>query len=169
MYGPAGLDRLTRGHAKRVRQEALPMVRSGIDFVRGECREIDEYLSDRIDEFNYTATGHFDGESFAAVHRDVAGTILAGVSGYTWGGCCHVSNLWVAEQLRGQGWGTRLLEAAEQNAVRRRCTHVILWTHSFQAPAFYERLGYVLRAQVDDHPPGHKDLVYVKRLAPSTG
>jgi len=142
------------------------MMRSGIEFVRGECREIDDYLSDRIDEFNVQATGYVDGEYFAAVHRNAAGTIRAGVSGYSWGGCCYVSNLWVSEALRGQGWGTSLLETVERDAGRRGCRFVILWTHSFQAPGFYERLGYELRAQVDDHPPGHKDLVYVKRLAP---
>jgi GNAT superfamily N-acetyltransferase len=137
-----------------------------IEFLRGDCREVDDFLAERIYEFNSRATGYFDGEYFAAVRRNVEGVILAGVSGYTWGGCCFISQLWVAEPLRRQGWGMAMLESAERDARSKGCTIVILSSHSFQAPSFYERLGYALHAQVDDHPPGHKDLIYVKRLVP---
>ena len=138
-----------------------------MEFLRGDCREVDEFLAERIYEFNSQVTGYFDGESFAAVHKNSEGSILAGASGYTWGGCCYISHLWVAEPLRRQGWGRALLEAAEQNARSKGCKIVILSTHSFQSPSFYERLGYALHAQVDNHPPGHKNLIYVKSLAPN--
>ncbi len=41
---------------------------------------------------------------------------------------------------------------------------VFLATHSFQAPAFYERRGYKAQAVVQDHPVGHASVVYAKRL-----
>lgn len=143
------------------------MNNSGLEFLRGDCREVDDFLAERIYEFNAAATGRFDAETFAAVHRDRAGAIQAGVSGYTWGGCCFIAQLWVADSLRRQGWGRVLLEAAEQNARSKACTIVILSSHSFQAPGFYERLGYARQAEVKDYPPGHSDFVYVKRLAPA--
>jgi GNAT superfamily N-acetyltransferase len=136
-----------------------------MEFLRGDCREVDEFLEERIYEFNARATGCFDAETFAAVHRDTEGSIVAGVSGYTWAGCCFIAHLWVAEVIRREGWGRALLETAEQNAKSKGCTIVILSSHSFQAPGFYERLGYELHARIEDYPPGHADFVYVKRLA----
>ena len=69
------------------------------DFCVGECDSVDRFLAERIYEFNVQATSYSDGESFAAVRRDESEAIVAGVSGYTWGGCCYVSHLWVSETL----------------------------------------------------------------------
>jgi GNAT superfamily N-acetyltransferase len=131
----------------------------------GECDPIDRFLADRIYEFNVEATAYADGESFAAVKRDSSGSIVAGVSGYTWGGCCHVSHLWVAKAFRAQGIGRALLSATEAHATGRGCKIILLSSHSFQSPAFYEALGYVRQASIADHPLGHENIVLAKRLA----
>lgn len=135
-----------------------------IELRRGDVQEIESFLADRIYEFNAKATGYFDGESFAAVQRDEAGTILAGISGYTWGGLCLVSYLWVAEQHRGSGIGSRLLRVAEQHAKGKGCVVTLLSTHSFQSPGFYIRMGYEQQASIKDNPVGHSDVFYAKRL-----
>ena len=61
--------------------------------------------------------------------------------------------------------GSALFEAAEREAARRGCQQVLLLTHSFQAPSFYERHGYVRHATIADYPLGHAEHIYVKRLA----
>ena len=130
----------------------------------GEDPETQAFLADRIYEFNSEATGYFDGESFSGTQRDESGAIRAVICGYTWGGCCYVSYLWVHESERGDGLGTALLLAAEEHAKKRGCKVAFLATHSFQAPAFYERLGYKRQAVVQDNPVGHASLVFAKRL-----
>ena len=130
----------------------------------GEAPEIEAFLAERIYEFNAKATGYFDGESFSGTERNESGAIRAGVYGYTWGGCCYVSYLWVAETERGHGLGTALLNAAEKHAKVRCCNVMLLATHTFQAPAFYERMGYEQQAVVQDHPVGHASVFYSKRL-----
>ena len=122
-------------------------------------------LDKRIYEFNVEATGVRDGRAFAGVVHDASGEILAAIDGHTWGACCYIAHLWVDAAHRRQGIGRALLEAAEREAARRGCQQVLLLTHSFQAPSFYERHGYVRHATIPDYPLGHAEHVYVKRLA----
>jgi ribosomal protein S18 acetylase RimI-like enzyme len=130
----------------------------------GDAPDVDAFLAERIYEYNAAATGYYDGESYSAVHRNEAGEIVAGVSGFTWGGCCHVSYLWVAEALRRSGVGSALLAAVERHARSKRCRLILLSTHDFQAPEFYVRLGYEQVAQIEDYPVQHVDIVLAKRL-----
>jgi GNAT superfamily N-acetyltransferase len=133
----------------------------------GDDPEIEGFLAERVYEFNSRATGYFDGESFSGTQLDESGVIRAGIYGYTWGGCAYVSYLWVEESGRGHGLGTALLVAAEEHAKKRGCSVVFLATHSFQAPGFYERMGYKRQSILQDHPVGHASLVFAKRLQPN--
>ncbi len=123
-----------------------------------------QFLDDQINEFNFSTTGIHDGELLTALIRDAYGNIAAGVYGWTWGGCCEVRYLWVREDWRGQGYGRRLLAAAEAEAARRGCSQVVLSTHSFQAPAFYQAHGYVIVGQYDEYPRGYKQYFLRKEL-----
>ena len=49
------------------------------------------------------------------------GHVLGGAYGDTHYGWLYLSLLWVDEALRGQGWGTRLVELFEAEAVTRGC------------------------------------------------
>ena len=128
------------------------------------CREIDSFLADRIHEFNGKATGYLDGRLLAGTIQDATGEITAGINRHTWGGCCEITHVWVHERHRGQGLGKALVRAAESEAVRRGCEQVVLMTHSFQAPGFYEYLGYKRTYAIEGRPKGYADIVYVKRL-----
>ncbi len=123
-----------------------------------------QYLEDRLYEFNSAATGITDGEWLAIFVRDDNHRIVAGICGNTWGGCAEIRQFWVEEARRGQGLGSKLLAAAEQEARRRGCRQMILMTFSFQAPAFYAKRGFEVVAVVDDHPHGHQNMLLRKRL-----
>jgi GNAT superfamily N-acetyltransferase len=122
------------------------------------------YLEDRLYEFNAATTGIRDGRGLGLFLRDDDGRILAAAAGHTWGGTCELRQVWVAEPLRRQGIGRRLLAAAEAEAIRRGCRQLVLGTHSFQAPEFYRKLGFTVVAEVGDYPSGHAQLVLVKPL-----
>jgi GNAT superfamily N-acetyltransferase len=93
------------------------------------------------------------------------GTVLAGISGWTWGDCCELQNLWVDPSLRGRGLATQLIAAAEAEAAARGCSQTVHFTYDFQARALYERNGYELVGQVKDFPSGADVLWYRKRLS----
>jgi ribosomal protein S18 acetylase RimI-like enzyme len=70
----------------------------------------------------------------------------------------------VKVEFRGQGLGKELLEAAEEEARRRGCVHVVLDTHSFQAPGFYLKCGYEIIGEVENHPKGYEKIYLRKSL-----
>lgn len=70
------------------------------------------------------------------------GTILGGLTGKTYWEYLDVYFLWVAPEHRGAGLASKILAAAESEAIQRGCRHVLLNTFSFQAPAFYPKVGY---------------------------
>jgi GNAT superfamily N-acetyltransferase len=71
------------------------------------------------------------------------GSIIGGLSGMTYWQYLEVSYLWVGEEHRGSGHASRIMAAAEAEAIRRGCKHAVVDTFSFQALGFYLRLGYL--------------------------
>jgi ribosomal protein S18 acetylase RimI-like enzyme len=123
-----------------------------------------QFLEDRIYEHNSKQTRQDDGQLFGFFIRNEQQEIVAGLSGWTWAQACQIQNLWVHSSLRGQGYGERLLESAEQEARACGCKVIFLESYSFQAPAFYQKYGYELAWQLDDFPPGYQNNFLVKRL-----
>src|SRR5262249_40367955 len=86
-----------------------------------------------------------------------AGELIAGCSGYTWAGIAEVKLMWVHPDHRGRGLGLAVMQAAIGEARARGCSLMFLSTHSFQAPAFYEKLGFETIATIPDKPLGHAE------------
>jgi GNAT superfamily N-acetyltransferase len=131
--------------------------------------DIDDGLHERLDReiraFNAQAAGHWDGQLLRIAVRQEGGALVAGLSGWTWGGCGYLDLVWVRAGHRGDGLGGRLLTAAEEEIRRRGCDLVALTTYTFQAPGFYLRAGYRECGRTPDFPPGHDQIHLVKRLS----
>ena len=91
-------------------------------------------LEERLYEFNLVASGHADGEELGFVVEE-DGQMVAGLSGYTWGGMADVKQLWVREDRRHAGLGSALMRRAIEEARARGCRLMFLTTHSFQLTA----------------------------------
>ena len=102
--------------------------------------------------------------SLAVFVRDDTGRALGGLIGTTVWGWLQVAQLWVAQQIRGEGYGIALMRAGEAEAQRRGCHHALLDTFDFQAREFYERLGYEVFGEVRDFPRGHARFFMQKAL-----
>ena len=129
-----------------------------------KCEELESFLVERIYEFNAEVTGYFDGKLLAGAIRNDGGEVIAGFNGHTWGACCELAHVWVHRTYRGLGFGEALLACAESEARARGCVQIVLATHSFQAPGFYERMGYERKYALEGRPHGHSQLIYSKPL-----
>jgi ribosomal protein S18 acetylase RimI-like enzyme len=126
-----------------------------------------QVVRESLDLYNVARTGHDDYHPVSIFLRGRHDEIRGGLLGNIWGGWLHVTFLWVAEPLRGSGWGTRLLRAAERLATESGCRGVWLSSFDFQAPGFYRRLGYREFGVLEDQPIGHSHHFLAKRLRPA--
>jgi GNAT superfamily N-acetyltransferase len=128
-----------------------------------------QLLEEQINEFNFATTGIRDARGLMIVLRDTDRRICVGLTGHTWGGVAEVRFLWVDEPKRHTGIGSRLLSAAENEARARGCRKVVLSTHSFQAPDFYAKRGYIVAGEFSEYPRGHRSIFLEKSLSSRLG
>lgn len=105
--------------------------------------------------------GHKPMEPFAFFVRDENGKIVAGCNGnigYDW---IYVDQLWVAESLRDQGYGTKLMKAAEELGKQKGCVSAAVNTMDWEAPEFYKKLGY--RVEFERHGLAMNSVFYYLR------
>jgi GNAT superfamily N-acetyltransferase len=124
-----------------------------------------EVLEAGLDEFNRsTPLGRDRTKVPVAVWLRHGEQILGGASGDTHYGWLYLSALWVDEGVRGRGWGRRLIRLFEEEGIARGCHGAWVDTYGFQAPVFYERVGYREFGRLDEFPPGSARHFLSKRL-----
>jgi GNAT superfamily N-acetyltransferase len=138
--------------------------RQATDALSETERAIAHRLLDEIGRSNLETTGIAEFHELLRVDHDEHGELLAGVYGWSWGGTCWIDALWVRKDARRRGVGSRLLAAAEEEARGHGCEQLALETHTFQAPAFYERHGFEVVGALPDYPKGHSKLLLRKHL-----
>jgi GNAT superfamily N-acetyltransferase len=126
--------------------------------------ELNARLDQELEAFNDGFTGNAPRGTLSVKAVDEGGELIGGLAGWTWGGLCGIGMLWVRERSRADGWGSRLLLAAEAEAARRGCDRVVVSSFTFQAPAFYQRHGYRETGRTLGIPGGHQDVHLFKTL-----
>src|SRR3954452_11926943 len=133
--------------------------------VGGADAELDARLGDELTRYNEAASGVLDQRELTVQVRDPHGELVGGLSGWTWGTCAGVGMFWIREDARGSGLGSRILAAAESEAVARGCEQMVLSSFTFQAPDFYRRQGYVETGRTEGLPVrGMADVHFRKDL-----
>lgn len=118
-----------------------------------------------INEYNRQQAGDDSSQMLCFVLRGAGqDEILGGVIGVTYWEWLHLDLLWLKAEYRGQGYGRRLLVAAEEEARKRGAKNAYLDTFSFQAPDFYKQHGYEVFGELEDFPPGHRRYFMRKQL-----
>jgi GNAT superfamily N-acetyltransferase len=123
-----------------------------------------QVVREAIYAYNRAKAGDQRYEPLTIFLRDSRCGLVGGLIGSIYWQWLTMDFVWVAEDLRGRGYGRQLILAAEAEALRRGCKHACLDTFSFQAKGFYERLGYLTFGVLDDFPGEHKRYSLRKNL-----
>ena len=123
-----------------------------------------QIIGDLIRSYNRSKREVAESESLNLYVEDDSGELMAGLVAETFGNWLEIEYLFVKEDLRGQGIGSKLLQQAESEAKKRNCRYVFVNTYQFQAPAFYEKQGYKEIFTLKDYPYTGQRHYYQKDL-----
>ncbi len=105
--------------------------------------------------YNQSEAGVFNYDSVYLSILDEEGELIGGVYGKFGWQWLYVDLLWVHPNYRKQGLGAKLMKAIEREAHKRDIYSYHLSTASFQAPVFYQKLGYQICGEIEGLPPGY--------------
>lgn len=125
--------------------------------------EID-FVRESLVKFNNEHVGEDGHTPINIVEHGESGEIIGGIIGGTYWGWMYIDILWVHENHRKNGIGTKLLMKAEKEAIKRGCHHVHVDTMSWQAPEFYKKHGYEVIGILPDIPRGNQKYLLQKAL-----
>ncbi len=101
-----------------------------------------QILNGGIMEYAKQKKGMNQLDFFAFFIRDEEERIVGGCGGDNVYGCFFIGQLWVTEELRGKGYGTKLMESAEKLAKECGCNFMAVNTMDWEALDFYKKLGF---------------------------
>lgn len=117
-------------------------------------------------EFNRAVFGRVDAQTLDILVRNAeSDDIVGGLLGHSSLGLFFLDLIYLPEDLRSVGTGSRIIALAETEARRRGCTAAFVYTVTFQAPGFYERHGYHRFGEIACPPDGATRIFFTKTLA----
>lgn len=122
-----------------------------------------EAIIDLLRDHNAPFVGRPAPESFQLAVM-VDGKVAGGLLGQFRTHWLHIDILVVRLDLRGIGAGRALMQQAEDAARERGSRGLWLDTFQFQAPDFYEHLGFTRFGTIENYHDGHSRYFYLKRL-----
>jgi GNAT superfamily N-acetyltransferase len=111
-------------------------------------------IHEGIIAFNSAVTGYQRTKTFAVSVRD-GDEIVGGAVGMVRREWLFIDELWLDERYRGKGFGSQVMDSAEDHGRALGAKAVYLDTFSFQARPFYEKRGYRVFGELENYPPGY--------------
>ena len=93
-------------------------------------------------DFNAAAVPGLQSHKIVAAIRDADGALHGGVIGRLAGDSVYMEMVWNDDTVRGTGLGRESMRLVEERARALGAREAWLYTMSFQAKPFYEKLGY---------------------------
>ena len=126
-------------------------------------QEIDT-IHNHLRQYNLSRREPSEAVPIGVFYEDANGQMAAGLTGEIFGNWLCIRYLWVSEERRRQGVGSRLLNAAEEEARSRGAKYAFVDTFDFQAPLFYTKHGYHQVFKLFDYPYTGSRYYYTKTL-----
>lgn len=127
-----------------------------------------DYVIEKLVEYNLSQVPKTQDISYVWINKivenddkEIVGGILAKM--YCWN-VIYIDALWIDENYRNCGIGTKLLKEIEKIAIKESCNLIHLDTFDFQAKDFYIKNGYEVFGVLDECPKDHKRYFLKKYL-----
>lgn len=117
-----------------------------------------------LNDFNTEHGGDDNAQRICFAVQGPGQEIVGGVIAEIYWDWLYIDLMWLKEEHRKCGYGSRLLTLVETEARQRGAKHAFLDTFSFQAPDFYKKHGYQVFGALQDFPPGHQRYFLTKEL-----
>lgn len=103
-------------------------------------------------------------KQFSIFLKSDSGEVFGGIQGMFDSEAIYIEALWIEENLRKQGYGKKLLIAAEGEAIKNGCIFSLVDTWDFQAEEFYLKNGYARIGELKNYWHGHSKIFLRKKL-----
>jgi predicted N-acetyltransferase YhbS len=153
--------RRLRRRADESAASAAPPPRQGLGLIEDDAA-LNADMHAKLVEMNSAYVGPTR-PCFSIVYRDETGQIVGSARVALLAQRAELRTLWVEQDTRRDGVGSIVVRAAEEEARARGAALMVLFTFSWQSPAFYERLGYE-RTHTRAVPGAGEEYFYEKTL-----
>lgn len=125
-----------------------------------------EFIRDALVAHTKKTLGHSDflEKQFAVLLYDESHNMQGGIIARFDTESAYIDLLWVEENLRNQGYGTKLLNTAENEACKLGCRYSTVDTYSFQAEEFYLKNGYQHLGEIKNYYLHYSKIFLRKKL-----
>ena len=120
-------------------------------------------IREGIVAFNENILGERD-KAFSIFLKNDLGEVFGGIQAFKGTESIYIDVLWVEKNLQKQGYGSKLLEAAEHEAIKNGCIFSAVDTFDFQAEEFYLKHGYERVGELKNCWLGHSKFFLRKNL-----
>lgn len=120
-------------------------------------------LYDGLHAFNLQHIPNLNEISLGLFIRNNNEEIVGGAVAVILPSIMQIKYLWLAESIRDQGIGKNIMQRLENEARARGLQSIALETYTFQAPEFYEKLGFNEVGRYINHPSSGIDKVFYQK------
>lgn len=121
-------------------------------------------VTEGLISFYESITGQPRDKEFSIFLKNDSGKIFGGLQAFFDTESIYIDAFWVDEKSRHQGYGTKLLYAAEQEAIKNGCVFSLVDTWDFQAEGFYLKNGYEHIGELKNYWHNHSKIFLRKQL-----
>lgn len=121
-------------------------------------------VTEGLISFYESTTGEPRDKEFSIFLKNDSGKIFGGLKAFCDTESIYIDIFWIDEKLRHQGFGTKLLNTAEQEAIKNGCVFSLVDTWDFQAEEFYLKNGYEQIGELKNYWRHHSKIFLRKQL-----
>lgn len=122
---------------------------------------INDQIHEKLKDYNRNFMKELNDYSY---HIESDGKTIAGIVAGSTYDSLEIDYLFVDEEYRRNGLGTKLMKHVEDLAKSNGIKTILVNTYSFQAPEFYKKLGYKEMFVVDPCYKDYKQYFFIKKL-----